>query len=72
YSDKKALETNLHHLQNCLETLPKFVGWSEQLSLDAKQLLANPDNNNRPNENCYESVQKVDSNRPIAVVKSID
>ncbi|MCP4475311.1 MAG: hypothetical protein GY821_12265, partial [Gammaproteobacteria bacterium] len=72
YSDKKALETNSRHYQNCSETVPKFVGWSEQSSLNAKQLLANPDNNNRPNTNCYENVQRVDSDRPIAVVKSVD
>ncbi|MCP4476021.1 MAG: hypothetical protein GY821_15970, partial [Gammaproteobacteria bacterium] len=28
--------------------------------------------NNRPNTNCYESLQRVDSSGPIAVVKSID
>ncbi|MCP4487133.1 MAG: hypothetical protein GY820_07430 [Gammaproteobacteria bacterium] len=72
HSDKKALETSFYHSQNRQETVPKFVGRSEQSSLDAKQLLANPDNNNRPNENCYRKVQRIDSGEPIAVVKPID
>ncbi|MCP4473763.1 MAG: hypothetical protein GY821_04200, partial [Gammaproteobacteria bacterium] len=59
YSDKKALETSFYHSQNCSETVPKFVGRSEQLSLNAKQLLANPDNNNRPNKNCCESLHSI-------------
>ncbi|MCP4493736.1 MAG: hypothetical protein GY820_41510, partial [Gammaproteobacteria bacterium] len=72
YSNKKAQETSCYHSQNRCETVPKFAENVEQPTLSAKQQLANPDNNNRPNTNCYESVQKVDSDRPIAVVKSID
>ncbi|MCP4494302.1 MAG: hypothetical protein GY820_44430, partial [Gammaproteobacteria bacterium] len=38
----------------------------------ATELLANADNNNRPNTNCYERLQQVDSSGTTAVHKSVD
>ncbi|MCP4473693.1 MAG: hypothetical protein GY821_03825, partial [Gammaproteobacteria bacterium] len=38
----------------------------------AKELLANADNNNRPNTNCYERLQQVDLSGTTAVHKSVD
>ncbi|MCP4493934.1 MAG: hypothetical protein GY820_42535, partial [Gammaproteobacteria bacterium] len=72
YSNKRAQETSVCHSPDRYETLASIGEQKEKSTSSAKQLLANPDNNNRPNTNCYESVQKVDSDSPIAVVKSID
>ncbi|MCP4476127.1 MAG: hypothetical protein GY821_16525, partial [Gammaproteobacteria bacterium] len=41
-------------------------------SQTAKELLANADNNNRPNTNCYERSQQVDESGTTAVHKSVD
>ncbi|MCP4489958.1 MAG: hypothetical protein GY820_21955, partial [Gammaproteobacteria bacterium] len=41
-------------------------------SQTAKELLANSDNNNRPNTNCYERLQQFDSSETTAVHKSVD
>ncbi|MCP4486380.1 MAG: hypothetical protein GY820_03535 [Gammaproteobacteria bacterium] len=50
----------------------KIAGHGESSTSSAKQLLSNTDNNNRPNTNCHESLQRIGSSEPIAVVKPID
>ncbi|MCP4492477.1 MAG: hypothetical protein GY820_34995, partial [Gammaproteobacteria bacterium] len=71
HSNDKALETSVCHAQQRSEIMPEFGGRSGQLSLDSKQLLANPDNNNKPNENCYEKLHKDVQGEATAEVKSV-
>ncbi|MCP4485940.1 MAG: hypothetical protein GY820_01225, partial [Gammaproteobacteria bacterium] len=61
----------------CRESVGKFGSACETPVLKlgnqtAKELLANADNNNRPNTNCYERLQQVDLSGATALHKSVD
>ncbi|MCP4476293.1 MAG: hypothetical protein GY821_17395, partial [Gammaproteobacteria bacterium] len=59
YWEKSAMQTNFHHSPNCRETSRKFSEENETPIMDARRTLANSDNNNRPNKNCYESLHSI-------------
>ncbi|MCP4474874.1 MAG: hypothetical protein GY821_09990, partial [Gammaproteobacteria bacterium] len=59
YSKKLATQTSFYHSPNCHETSSKFGEENETPILDARRTLANPDNNNRPNKNCCESLHNI-------------
>ncbi|MCP4489296.1 MAG: hypothetical protein GY820_18580, partial [Gammaproteobacteria bacterium] len=61
----------------CRESVGKFGSACEtpvlhSKSQTAKELLANADNNNRPNTNCYKRLQQFDVSGTTAVHKSVD